>query len=260
MRLLPNSKTTTDKPAKPVPASTAGVPAAGATKGDGDGAEAKAQVAAAQPVAAAPVVTAPDYTRPQNSTELLFDLQRRVIALEELSYRKLTANEWAITIEASTGLSLDQWSKQGYVAESCPCTKLRCKGWKLTPVEHKRMAGSKTPLAEGGAEVKPEELKDVVAAPVPEKEKTASFTKEEWHQKVFSRMLKDGLITQKKDTTHIPKDGPITWKVEEMLAFAYTFELTDLLELEGKPRELQRRLIAALREIGYNVLSAPEKG
>jgi hypothetical protein len=45
-----------------------------------------------------------------------------------------------------------------------------------------------------------------------------------------------------------------------MLAFAYTFELTDLLELEGKPRELQRRLIAALREIGYNVLSAPEKG
>jgi hypothetical protein len=35
--------------------------------------------------------------------------------------------------------------------------------------------------------------------------------------------------------------------------------MEELLAHEGQPRELQRKLIAALREAGYNILSAPEK-
>ena len=244
MRLLPRIPAVSKEPPQqhPKPAERVsgaagnGQPSPAKTKGEKE--------AAAEPVA--PAVPPIDYTRPTNTTELLLDLQQRLIALEELAYRKLTSSEWAIAIEATTGLSLDQWAQNGYVAAKCPCTKTRCKGWMFTPIEHHRTAPK--PVATDSSPVKASELTDVS-----HKELTPDYAA------TFKQMFKDGKLSKKGEATLIPKDGPITWTHDEQLAFVHGFEMEELLEYAGKPRELQRRLIAALREAGYNILSAPEK-
>lgn len=150
-----------------------------------------------------------------------------------------------------TGRSLEQWQKDGYVVGQCPCNKHTCKGWNLTPIEHHRTAARSTVKTEPitAESITPEQTRAVKAS-----------LRKEWLERIFARMFVDGLLKKgKKDSTIIPKDGPITWTHEEQLAFAQGFEMDELLTLEGKPRELQRRLIAALRDLGYDVLSAPEK-
>jgi hypothetical protein len=272
MRLLARQQPTTEKPAKhreepPVP-----VPAL-AIKGDGErdaGKTAGKKETQSKPAPAAPAVPVVDYSRPTNSTELLLDLQRRVIAVEEYQSRKLTAMEYAIAVEAITHRSLDQWQRDGTVIEACKCTNVRCKGWRMTPVEHHRTASKETVADKRTVAVALSELKDQTTAlktevaalikPSPEQTvKVKAELKKESHESIFKKMIKQGKVEQKGDTTLIPKDGPINWSHEEHLAFAHAFEMEELLELEGKPRELQRRLITALREIGYDILTAPEK-
>lgn len=194
-----------------------------------------------------------DYTRPSTSTELLMDLQRRVIALEEYQTRKLTAGEYAIAVQLMTGNSLESLTKNGYVVEKCPCESRLCKGWRLVPVVHYRSTDQTT--FKDTSEVKPMELKDLTPkdnGPIdPIEEAPLGF--------IFNKMFEDGLLKKnKKEQTLIPDDGPITWTHRQQLAFAHGFDMEDLLALEGKPRELQRQLIANLREIGYtNILSSP---
>lgn len=193
-----------------------------------------------------------DYTRPTTSTELLMDLQRRVIKLEEFHVRKLSAGEFAIVIQATTGLSIEALTNNGYVVEKCHCEGRDCKGWRLVPVGHFRSADQGS--FKDTSPVRRGELTDRSAEP--------QEPAEEPLEAIFQRMFKDGLL--KKNThgqTLIPADGPITWTHRQHLAFAQGFDLTDLLELEGKPRELQRQLITTLKEMGYtNILSsAPKK-
>lgn len=257
MRLLAGL---TSKPQPVVSASPAPVKAKATgngkvTAGNGQSRKSGKSVAPAESASESVAAPAPavDYTRPTTSTELLLELQRRVIRLEELSTRKLTAGEFAIAIEAMTGMSVEQWQRAGTVVEKCLCSNVMCKGWRMTPVEHHRTAAKVAPRDVSA--VRAEELKDVAAAP-----EKATEPVEPSLPEVFQQMFADGLLTKgKNDATLIPKDGPITWTHRQQLAFAHGFEMEELLTLEGKPRELQRRLIAALRDIGYNVIAAPEK-
>lgn len=211
-----------------------------------DAAPANGERSAAAPVAAA--IT--DYTRPTDTSQLLLDLQRRVIEVEQRQTRKLTAGEYAIAVEAMTGRKVEQWQRDGYVVSPCQCGKHTCKGWNMTPIEHHRTAAK--PPSANTEPVTAAELKDI-APPTVEHAR-------QHREKVFARMFTEGKLKKgKNDSTIIPKDGPITWTHEEQLAFAQGFEMEELLELELKPRELQRRLITALRELGYKILSAPEK-
>lgn len=240
MRLLTDNKATVDKPAKRSEKPAQAV--SGKSSANGSKGSAKAKTEDSEPAPAAAASVAVDYTRPQSTTELLVDLQRRVINLETISTRRLTAGEYAIAVEAMTGQSLEAWKRQGYVVENCSCTNLACKGWRMVNVNHYRteVKGQER----DSSPVRVEELKDV----------PPDF------DAIFDQMFKDGKLKKgKNDSTLIPKDGPISWTHQEQLAFAKGFEMDELLALEGKPRELQRQLIASLREAGYDILSAPEK-
>lgn len=237
MRLLADPTPPATKKPDPRPAATGG-----------DSAPRKSRAAKAEPAPApaAPAVPAVDYTRPTSTTELLLDLQRRVIALEGLSSRKLTAGEFAIAVEATTGMSVERMQKLGTVVEKCNCGNLNCKGWRLIPVEHYRTA--KNDHDRNNAPVTAADLKDVPVTAVEEPEP-------DWDA-LFEQMFTDGLLKRGKGgATLIPKDGPVTWTHQQQLAFAHGFEMEELTTLEGKPRELQRRLIAALKEIGYDIAS-----
>lgn len=243
MRLLTSSKTSADKSSKYDSTSKKSV----STKADVNESENDKSVTKkksdSEQLAAAVPVSPVDYTRPASTTELLVDLQRRVIHLETQFTRRLTAGEYAIAVGLMTGQSLEKWQSQGYVVEQCPCTNLGCKGWRMVPVGHYR------------TEPKGQEKN---SSPVNVEALTA--TQEEPLDIVFQQMFKQGKLGKgKNDTTLIPPDGPINWSHREQLAFAAGFEMDDLLKFEGKPRELQRRLIEELRTLGYKVLSAPEK-
>jgi hypothetical protein len=242
MRLLPHSTPIADRNSSYREKSAPAVPQPTAPNRDGDSrGKASKKKNDAAPVAA--VVPTIDYTRPTTSAELLADLQRRVGALEELSTRRLTAGEYAIAVQAMTGQSVEQWQKQGNIVEKCPCTNLHCKGWRMIPIAHHRMAADVADRDTSPVNVR--KLRDV---------EEPNLTT------VFQQMFTDGLLKKgKHDATLIPKDGPLSWSQEQQLAFAKGFEMEDLLALKGKPRELQRRLITSLREIGYDVISAPKK-
>jgi hypothetical protein len=257
MRLLPSSDETTDKPASVRKADKkSGTADTGATSKAGRKSDRGIEKATEKdaPAATVPAVSTPlvDYTRPNTSTDLLMDLQQRVRRLEEAASKKLTAGEYAIVVEATTGTSLERWQKQGYVVEKCNCENLACKGWRMTPIEHKRTAGEDVPQDSSAVAVT--ELKDVVPEPTVD---------EEWDDDdldaIFRQMFKDGLLTRNsKGETLIPPDGPINWTHGQMLAFAHGFEMGGLKLLRGKPRELQRHLIAALKGLGYDVLVRPD--
>jgi hypothetical protein len=184
---------------------------------------------------------------------------RRLTALETEHLRKLTAGEYAIVVQSTTGRSVEQWQKDGYVIHACPCDKVTCKGWNMTPLEHHRMAAKpkeaveppSVPVAASSSSP------PVLAAP---KERSRPTSTVATRQAVFQQMFAEGKLREgKKGSTIIPKDGPMTWSHDEQLAFAQGFEMTELLALEGQPRELQRKLIVALRELGYDVLSGGKK-
>jgi hypothetical protein len=183
--------------------------------------------------------------------------------LEEISKRKLTAGEYAIAVKAMTGRTVAQFEKDGYVVSKCKCESLDCKGWNLNPIEHHRTGVKSEDYPRKTGVVTAEELKDVVSTP---DAKQTAVTDEDWDDEdlaaIFKQMFTDGLLKKgKKDSTLIPPDGPITWTHAQMLAFAYGFEMEDLLSLRGKPRELQRQLIERLTSAGYDVLTQlPAKG
>lgn len=255
MRLPSHSREAVSKPTAAVQKSERDVPSK--TNSTTSGGNRGKVETTSEPVPASPIVAAPivDPTRPTTVADLVLDLQRRVIEMEKLAYKKLTASEYAIVIEADTGQTLDWWKGRGYVVDKCLCSVPKCKGWKMTPVEHHRTASPG--FERDMSPVRRTELKDadtdVVAVP-------ESVDNTARHERLFKKMFKRGLLKEgKRGATLIPKDGPITWTHEEQLAFAHGFEMEELLALEGKPRELQRRLIAALKEIGYDILTGTEK-
>jgi hypothetical protein len=250
MRLLTHPSPAGDQPAPVHP------PVVRARTGAAPGAAPKGRTRASHPAAPtvgeSPVLadTPPpvDYTRPTDTVSLLLDLQQRVIRLEAWQTRKLTAGEFAIAVEATTGQSVEKLEKSGLVVEVCPCDSPRCKGWRLIPVDHHRTTGGMRTRNTGAVTV--DELQDI-APPVP--------LDEEWDaedlQAIFQQMFTEGLLTHGRNgATLIPPEGPASWTHTQMLAFAHGFELPDLLALEGKPRELQRQLIETLRGRGYTVL------
>jgi hypothetical protein len=259
MRLLTVNKPTADKPAG-VSKKTETTSRADTGAGSKSNSSAKKKVESESAEEAAPAPRADtliDYTRPTSSTELIFELQRRVIRLEESLTRKLTAAEYAIVLEAMTGVSLDKWEKNGYVIDKCHCENITCKGWTMTPIEHFRSGSANYPPKKGGP-VTPAELKDI-----PQESKQMAIIDEDWDdddlEAIFKQMFKEGLLkVGKNDSTIIPPDGPVTWTHAQMLAFAHGFDLAELKEHKGKPRLLQQQLIERLRGLGYKVNALPE--
>lgn len=242
MHLLPK-KTPEAVPA--APRDVQSVSAAPSDRTDGPAKKPKPAAKKSESEPAAPAYPAVDYTVPVTPLEIQVDMQRRIEKLEGVVYRKLTAGEYAIAVEAMTGQSLETWQRQGYVVEMCPCVKPVCKGWRMMTISQAR-----------NSEKMNEPVTDIPVPTVTAKTENLVLDRALVLGGKFQQMFVDGRLKKgKHDSTIIPKDGPMTWTHEEQLAFAQGFDMDDLLTLEGKPRELQRQLIASLRAAGYDILS-----
>jgi hypothetical protein len=195
-----------------------------------------------------------DATRPTSLTELVMDLQRRVIDLEAKENRRLTAAEWAIAVKLFTGTSLDEWERRGYVSDKCPCDNPKCKGWTLIPIDTARQGGGVSKPMGKDRPVTRGEIEEDQEARLDKKSPAKKVMAKIDYDTVLQDMFDEKLLKMKGDVTYIPPDGPASvWSTEQKLAVAKGFGLKDLMDLGDKPRELTRQLIESLRKMGYTV-------